>query len=243
MAAALAAALLVMSCGGNAGTSGAGASAGASSAPTAAATSAPTKAATSAPSAASGPALASLLSSAKLAEYKVTYKITATGSGASFSGEQSWYFKPPRSRFDFRMDFGGATTTMMIFGLTDGTYMCFATGGPTQCLTAPATGSPLDQNLAASFQSQIVNDPGKWGGTFTGSRTIAGQNGLCYDVKAVSAAAGGLTEGSFCWSDKGIPLLSSFKTADGAWTMEATSVSTSVPDSDFTLPATPAKLP
>jgi len=62
-------------------------------------------------------------------------------------------------------------------------------------------------------------------------------------LQALQAAAAGLSEGRFCWSDKGIPLISSFKSADGSWSMEATSVSTTVPDSDFTLPAQPVKYP
>ena len=134
----------VVSCGGSAptATGGASASVGATSA-TATQTAAATSAATAAGSA--QPGLGSLLSSSKTQEYKVTYKVTATGTGAeALSGNQTWYFKPPRSRFDFTTSFGGTATTMSIFTLPEGSFMCFAMAGQSQCLSTPATGSPLD---------------------------------------------------------------------------------------------------
>ncbi|HKY50168.1 MAG TPA: hypothetical protein VJP45_02825, partial [Candidatus Limnocylindria bacterium] len=51
--------------------------------------------------AAGAPSFGQVLTSGKAIEYKATYKLTATGGGAGFSGEQSWFFKPPRARFDF----------------------------------------------------------------------------------------------------------------------------------------------
>jgi hypothetical protein len=179
-----------------------------------------------------------LLSAAKLTQYKVTYKITTTGAGA-FSGEQSWYFKPPRSRFDFGMDMGGQKTTISFFSLPDGSYYCFGAGGTSQCLSIQGVGSPLDQNLAASFQQSLMSNPDQYGGTFTSTKTIAGQQGLCYDVKATATVATGLSAGNFCYSKEGIALLSQFSAAGSSWSMEATNVSTTVPDSDFTLPAKP----
>ncbi|MEP6694747.1 MAG: hypothetical protein ABJB39_08895, partial [Chloroflexota bacterium] len=58
----------------------------------------------------------------------------------------------------------------------------------------------------------------------------------CYDVKSTVAAAG-LTDGRFCYSTQGIPLLQRFGAAGGTWSMEATHLSTTVPDADFALPA------
>ncbi|MEK7862565.1 MAG: hypothetical protein AAB295_04795, partial [Chloroflexota bacterium] len=56
---------------------------------------------------------------------------------------------------------------------------------------------------------------------------------------AVAAAATGFSSGSFCYTKEGIALLSQFTVQGATWSMEATNVSTTVPDSDFTLPATP----
>jgi hypothetical protein len=223
---------LIVSCGGASptATGGAGASAGATSA-----TATQAGAATAAGSA--QPGLGSLLSSSKTQEYKVTYKITATGTGAeALSGTQTWYFKPPRSRFDFTANMGGTLTTMSIFTLPEGSYMCFAMAGQSQCLGTPATGSPLDQNPAAVAQRQMVDNPSAFGATFTGAKTIAGQAGLCYDVKAT---AGAFSAGTFCYTKEGIQLLSAFTTQGLTLSTEATNLSLTVPDSDFTLPAKP----
>ena len=224
---------LVVSCGGAAPTSNtsASASAGATSAATQAG------AISTAAATASSQSLSELLSAAKVKEYKITYKITATGGGAeALSGDQTWYFKPPRSRFDFTTNMGGTVTTMSMFTLPEGSFMCFGSAGQSQCLSTPATGSPLDQNQALLTQRAMVDNPGQYGATFTGARAIAGQQGQCYDV---AATAGAFSKGSFCYTKEGIQLLSAFTTQGSTWSMEATNLSTTVPDSDFKLPATP----
>jgi len=225
---------LVVSCGGATPTSttGAVASAGATSAAT------QTGAATAAVTAtASAQSLSALLAAGKVKEYKITYKITATGGGAeALSGDQTWYFKPPRSRFDFSTNMGGQSTTMSIFTLPEGSFMCFAAAGQSQCLSTPATGSPLDQNQAILTQRAMVDNPSQYGATFTGAKTIAGQQGQCYDV---AATAGAFSKGAFCYTKEGIQLSSSFAVQGSTWSMEATNLSTTVPDSDFTLPSKP----
>ncbi len=233
---------LVVSCGGATPTSntGAGASAGATSAATQAGAATGTSSGATGATAAAGapqPGLGSLLTSSKTQEYKVTYKVTATGTGAeALSGNQTWYFKPPRSRFDFTTNMGGTLTTISMFTLPEGSYMCFALAGQTQCLGAPPTGSPLDQNPAAAVQRQMIDNPSAFGATFTGAKTIAGQSGLCYDVKAT---AGAFTAGTFCYTKDGIQLLSAFTAQGLTLSTEATNLSVTVPDSDFTLPAKP----
>lgn len=240
---------VVMACGGGspAPAGGAAASSGAAAPTAAAATnaSAATAApATAAPTAAAQPKLADLLSASKLSQYKITYRIAASGSGAeAMSGDQTWYFKPPRSRFDFSSTMGGERTTMSIFSLPEGTYMCFALAGQKQCLSAPATGSPLDQNQAAVTQRAMIDNPGGFGATYKETKTIAGQQGLCYEVAAAAAAAGGFSKGTFCYTKEGLTLLSQFTVQGATWSMEATQVSATVPDSDFTLPSTPIKVP
>jgi len=228
-----------VSCGGGGATTTAGASAGVSTAATTAPTTAP---ATAAATSAGGnqPKLLDLLGAAKLSEYKITYKITASGQGAeAMSGDQTWYFKPPKSRFDFSSTFGGQKTTISFFSLPDGSYYCFGGAGqPVSCLSVGGVGSPLDQNAAAVTQRQLIESPDKFGANFTETKTIAGQQALCY---AVTGAAGTFSTGTFCYSKTGLALLSTFSVQGASWTMEATNVSTTVPDSDFTLPAKPIK--
>lgn len=225
---------LVVSCGGAAPTSNTGAGASAAATSAAAQAGAATAAVTATASAQS---LSALLAAGKVKEYKISYKIAATGGGAeALSGDQTWYFKPPRSRFDFSTNMGGQSTTMSIFTLPEGSFMCFAAAGQSQCLSTPATGSPLDQNQAILTQRAMVDNPGQYGATFTGAKTIAGQQGQCYDV---AATAGAFSKGTFCYTKEGIQLSSSFAVQGSTWSMEATNLSTTVPDSDFTLPSKP----
>lgn len=232
----------VVACGG-----AAPATTGASSAPTAAATTAPTTAATTSakPSAAASSApdvsaqLSALLGASKSATYKITYKITASGAGAdAFSGEQTWYFKPPRARFDFTTTQGGQKLTLSYFTLPEGTFYCFNVG-QIQCLTVAGVGSPLDQNAAAVAQQSLISNPSGFGATPSAGKTIAGQQATCFDVSN-KAGAGGFDSGTFCYSKEGVPLLSTFSTPQYAsWSVEATNYSTNVTDADFTLPAKP----
>src|SRR6266508_624696 len=111
--------LMAASCGGTSSSS-------TTSTTGAAATSAATSGAAATGTSTSGsPSFGQILSSAKASEYKVTYKLTATGGADSFSGEQSWYFKPPKARFDFKSSASGQTATVSLYSLPDGTFMCF----------------------------------------------------------------------------------------------------------------------
>jgi hypothetical protein len=225
--------VIAASCGGSATPSGTTAS----GTPAASVAAASAAAASSAASA-TNPSFAQILSSAKVSEYKVTYKQTATGA-AGLSGEQSWYFKPPKARFDFSTTASGQTATVSLYALPDGTFMCFAGAGqPAQCLGMSGLDTALQQNPAAALQESLVQHPDQFSGVLVETRQIAGQQAHCYDVKS-SLASIPLADGRFCYSAQGIPLLQRFGTQGGTWSMEATNLSTSVPDSDFALPATP----
>ena len=239
------ASVVVAACGGGASTTttaSAGASAAATTAATTARTTAPTAAATSA--APAGPGLADLLAASKNATYKITYKITATGGGAeAMNGTQTWYFKPPRSRFDFNIAQGGQNLQISFYSLPEGQIYCTViTGAGATCFSVKGAGSPADSNIAMSTQSELINNPSKYGATFTGTKTFAGLQGNCYDVKS-TVAAGAFSGGSFCYSKEGIPLLQSFTASaqgqSSSWTVEATNYSATVADSDFTPPAKP----
>ena len=183
------------------------------------------------------PSFGQILTSGKASEYKVTYKLTATGGSEGFSGEQSWYFKPPRARFDFSSSVSGQTATVSLYALPDGTYMCFGgTGQTAQCIGMSGLDTALQQNPAALYQESFVEHPDQFSGVLVETRQIAGQQAHCYDVKATAATAG-LSDGRFCYSAQGIPLLQRFAAQGGTWSLEATNLSTTVPDSDFALPA------
>jgi hypothetical protein len=186
---------------------------------------------TSGPSASSA-SFAQLLGSARTGEYKVTYKMAA-------GGEQSWYSKPPKTRYDFGSTVSGQTSLVSIYSLPDGTYMCFGgTGVAAQCIGMTGLDTALQQNPAALYQQAVFQHPEQFTAVLVESRQIAGQQAQCFDVKSAVAIAI-LTDGRFCYSSQGVLLLQRYGAGAGAYDMEATSMSTTVPDSDFTLPAKP----
>ncbi len=184
-----------------------------------------------------GASFGQIVTSAKVSEYKVTYKLTATGGG-----EQSWYSKPPKTRYDFSTSAAGQTSTVSIYSLPDGTFMCFGgTGATSQCIGMSGLDTALQQNPAALFQQTMIQHPEQFTAVLVETRQIAGQQAQCFDVKS-SVVTAVLTDGRFCYSAQGIMLLQRFGTQFGALDMEATSLSTTVPDSDFTLPSKPTIL-
>jgi len=180
------------------------------------------------PSGSSQAQLGELLASARLTPYKITYRFTAAGQ----TSDQTWYSKPPRQRFDFAVGTGTTALVFSVYALPEGTFSCFVVGTTKQCMAVPGGGSGLDQNAAAASVRSMIQNPGSYTGTFVEAKTFAGQNGLCYDVTGTST-------GRYCYSPTGLLLYSSFSAAGSSITMEATQVSTTVPDSDFELPAKP----
>lgn len=173
-----------------------------------------------------------VLAAARLSPYKITYRYTLAG----LVSEQSWYSKPPRQRFDFSTGAGAQAFVISYFTLPEGSFYCFTAGTTKQCMAIQGVGSPLEQNPAAMFVQSMVQNPGSYAGTFVERKTFAGQEGLCYDVNGTVA---GPTSGRFCYTQTGILLYSAFGAAGTQVVMEATNVSTTVPDSDFDLPAKP----
>ncbi len=227
--------VIVASCGGTGATTTTTAGAGATAAV------ASGTAATGVP-ATGGLSFAQVLSSAKATEYKVTYKLTTTVGADTISGEQSWFFKPPRARFDFSSTAGGQSSSLSLYALPDGTYMCFGGAGQTaSCIGMTGLDTALQQNPAAFYQEALLQHPDQYSGVLVETRQIAGQQASCYDVKSTVASAG-LTDGRFCYSSQGIPLLQRFAVQGATWSMEATNLSSTVPDSDFTLPSKPTIL-
>ena len=179
-----------------------------------------------------GASFGQILGAARTSEYKVTYKLSAAGAG-----EQSWYFKPPKARYDFSSSAGGQISTVSIYALPDGTYMCFGgTGVAAQCIGMSGLDTALQQNPAALFQQSMFLHPEQFSAVLVETRQIAGQQAQCFDVKSTVVIAT-LGDGRFCYSPQGIMLLQRFGAGGSPLDMEATSLSTTVPESDFTLPA------
>jgi hypothetical protein len=184
-----------------------------------------------------GASFGQILGSARTGEYKVTYKLSAAGAG-----EQAWYFKPPKARFDFSSNVSGQTSIVSIYALPDGTFMCFGgTGVTAQCIGMSGLDTALQQNPAALYQQSMFEHPEQFNAVLVETRQIAGQQAQCFDVKSTVVTAT-LGDGRFCYGSQGILLLQRFGAGGGPLDMEATSFSTTVPDSDFTLPSKPTIL-
>lgn len=219
---------IAVSCGGSTGGTGAvSTGAAATSAVATSGTSTSGGTASTGPSTTS-PAFGQVLASAGATEYKVTYKLTD-------GGEQSWFFKPPKTRFDFSSTVSGQTSVISIYALPDGAFTCFSgTGAAAQCIGMSGLQTALQQNPAALYTETMIQHPEQFSGVLVETRQIAGQQAFCYDVRAAAAIAS-LSDGRFCYSSQGILLLERFP----GFSMEATTFSTTVPDSDFALPARP----
>ncbi|MDP9281452.1 MAG: hypothetical protein M3P38_05090 [Chloroflexota bacterium] len=184
------------------------------------------------------PSLDQILSAAKAIEYEVTFKLTGTGQGQALTGQQSWYSKQGKARFDLRSTVAGLSSSMSLFALPDGTFICLGTGELAECTSISGLETARQQNPAAFYLASLTAHPELFSGTPVGTRHVAEQHVHCYDVRPV-AGSSGLTDARFCFTTQGIPLVLKVGAQAGQWSMEATRLSTTAPDSDFTLPATP----
>lgn len=162
--------------------------------------------------------------------------MSASGQGQGEVLEQTWYFKPPKARFDMAAGTGGDTGRISMFMLENGTFLCTEGGGEKSCLKTSAEAAAA-QNAGFDLQDDFRNDPAAFNATLRETRTLAGEQAFCYLVRGAQTL--GFTEGTFCYSRTGIPLLLEWGASGASFKMEATSFSTNVPDSDFQLPAPP----
>jgi outer membrane lipoprotein-sorting protein len=208
-----------------------GAASPAAQAPTPTAGSVATSTQSTPTSGAAGPNIADVLNAGKTTTYKATYTWTIAAGGQNTTSTQTWYYKSPNSRFDYSV---GPGASFSIYSLADGTYVCTTAAGSGFCQKASGQAA-FGQNPAADFALQLQGDPSKFNATFTGSQSIAGQQAQCYKVQSV--AAGAFSDVSTCYSSSGVPLKTTISASGSTVTMEATQFSTTVADSDFTLPA------
>ncbi len=186
-----------------------------------------------------GPAFREVLALARVAEYAAVYTIMERHGLDTVTGEQSWFVKPPRERFDSTAGAAGQRTTTSLFALVDGTFLCYQDVPKPVCLVMSGRTSALQQNESASVHEQIVQHPEQFEGVLIDTPRIAGQQAYCYSVRAIAGQASGLADGRFCYSARGIPLFLRFSTRGAEVSMVATRLSASVLDADFLLPGTP----
>jgi hypothetical protein len=167
------------------------------------------------------------------ASYTVTYRVTGTAGGQALDGTQTWYMRPPESRYDMSVGPRDTSTYM----LSSGSYMCRRVGS-VYCLKM-ADGQLGLQNRVADVQGQVQGSPSNYSVTPTDARVIAGQEAQCF---IVSSASSSFNDATFCYG-AGIPLYMAIHGDKVDVAQEATSYSTAVSASDLQLPATPLVLP
>jgi len=103
-------------------------------------------------------------------------------------------------------------------------------------VTIPDSDAARWSNPAAFYQAALNAHPAQFSGVPVGQRHIGDEHGHCYDIHAIGGPVA-LPDGHFCFTLQGIPLALRVTDPAGPWSFEATSVTRTVPDSVFTLPA------
>jgi len=167
-------------------------------------------------------------------EAKIAYDFTSSGGGTDSSGTFTLYWQPPDNwRLDMTID-GQATTILNSGGKS---YICSEAGGEGQCLESPVSQIPLP--FLGSFVDTDAYES-LVEGTFSGvdidrsDETIAGQDAQCYNASGTVEGVEG--ESEFCFTGDGVPVRIMGGGGGSTFSMEATSVETSVGDADFQPP-------
>ena len=176
-----------------------------------------------------------LARASRTASFTASYRVTVSESGETFAGDQFWFVKPPRARFD--IDLRGRSS---IYVLESGTYVCVTVPRPA-CVAVPRDAA-LERQRGAQLEEQVKDEPDRFSTTYEGPKKIIGYETHCYIVRPRGDSKGGFLDSRMCYTPGGIPLSVYVRAADGEMTLQALGVSTSVSDSQFILPAKPTRL-
>ena len=163
---------------------------------------------------------ANVVSKGARATYKVDYTYTASGD----SGSQTWYAKGIKKKIVAEVQ--GMIAS--VYYLPEGVFTCTNVQGQDMCFKSSATQD------STAIVGDIYNNPEGYNVVSKSGRIIAGQSTSCFGL--TKAGSGEL---EVCYADSGVTM---YLQGSGT-TMQATSYSTSVSDSEFELPATPQTIP
>lgn len=178
-------------------------------------------------------ALDSLLGLLKLnSGWKVTYQLS--GTGMQGTSEMSQYVK---GLDKLRTDVSAAGTQTRTYLLGTNIYFC-TNSGEWSCMKFSIPQNDSSQ-LAADLEKNLEANPSKYTVLPDGTMQIAGVSATCFKVASEDGNV------RYCVSNEGVPLYTKTTAESGGKTVEfemkATSYSTSVTDSDFSLPAEPTE--
>ncbi|HKW79340.1 MAG TPA: hypothetical protein VJQ09_09555 [Candidatus Limnocylindria bacterium] len=166
-----------------------------------------------------------------LSTYRIAYVYRVSSNGQTLTLESTWYVRPPEMRWDFISPLGGASS---FYILKDGVFVCSAAGQPTPSCFAAGSGGAAQESTAAQVQQIIRDHPERFIARPVDPRVVAGIKAQCYAVRDVSAQYG---QGTLCFSAGGLPLFSEFQMAGDGFSLEATSINSTVSEADLQLPA------
>ena len=165
---------------------------------------------------------------------KIVYEFKSSAGGTETTSKMTYFIDPPNSRTDFEGEDGEVTSFIQA---GDRTYICSAGS----CLSYPGGGAinPIPFVGDYAYPDAINETIGDLGGIEVdrSEDEIAGVDVTCFKVEVAGSETG------WCFSDDGLLLLSSSRTAGSEFEMRATEVDTDVSDADFEPPFEVIELP
>ncbi len=162
-------------------------------------------------------------------EYKAKYNIKTTAEGKTTSYTMMWAIKG-KDKVKWSMEIPEQQASTVFYKIGTDLYMCSTTEGKEMCFKTQQDTPNFDSNL------ESYKDNSKYTTSTKAPRIIAGATALCFEVKGLGGDAQ-TYEVESCVSKEGVPLYMYSKGANFESTMEATEYSSSVADSEFTVPA------
>jgi outer membrane lipoprotein-sorting protein len=164
----------------------------------------------------------------KVSDYKVTYDMKMTADGET---QESTFGYAIKGTNKFRWDFYDKDNKATSYAIMADNmyYMCAKQGTETNCFKMQMN----EQQTNPDAQLSDYADENKYSPLYSGTKVIAGKTAYCYKVTEATSQY----DSEFCVSKEGIMLYAKTTAQNTISEMTATQYSTSVPDSDFAVPA------
>lgn len=171
-------------------------------------------------------------------EYKAEYEVTAVSEGETINSKMTLAVKNGNTKTETEMVHKGQMVKGLAITKGDIYYACSEMEGKMKCYEFDK--SQMNQDSTSASKDNFEENMDDFTITSAKSRTIAGKKGTCFNIVPKEDPAVNLV---FCYSKEGILLYMGGSDDEGGKSvMEAKSVSTSVKDSEFNLPAIPEKM-
>jgi hypothetical protein len=171
-----------------------------------------------------------IVSAAREASYKATYKITGTSENQRVNLQQTWYVRQD----DSRLDIGNGYT---LYRIDDQLYQCYALTTGATCLRLSAVQSAANRESIGQLQLELLRRLDELEVQYENERVVIGHPTLCLAMKPLPESDFVFKQATVCYNANGIPLFAKMTTPSAKLTMEAQSLNTSINASDLTLPA------